>query len=296
MQDPLFGFEWNQLDAPTEIREGLFAVVAKTVDGRFHAVGTGFVVRALNDAALAISAGHVFAEIQNLQQRHEQRSHGTTPQEFSPPRRPIEVSLSGLAMVTGAEPSAVVCQVESLAFDEFGDVGVVHLRPQGLHAAMFPLREFLLEDEPPMVGQLVCVASYINLACHSDGPGHFQLQRQAILRVGKVLNVFPTGQRLCRGPCFETSIPIYSGMSGGPVFHYDTSGAVRVLGLVCSDLDLDGPTKDDRAIRGQSLMAQLPVKRVSGSSHGVQEVVISLVPNSLAGVFSGLGEIRMQTQ
>jgi hypothetical protein len=295
MEDPLQGFEWNQTDAPPDLEEGLFTVVAKDSAGKFHAVGTGFVIRALNDAALAISAGHVFDEVQKLQHRHLRRSHASTLQEFAPQRKPIDVSLAGLAVLTKVKSSVVVSSVEGLAFDELGDIGVVQLRPQSTQAAMYPLREYLLEDELPEKGQLVCVASYVSLACHTDDQNTFRIERQAVLRVGKILNVFSGGQRLCRGPCFETSIPMVSGMSGGPVFLDDAGGAMRVVGLVCSDPDRDGPEKNDRSVSGRSLVARLPVRRLSGSAKGVQEVAMSFVPTLVAGVFSSFQDIRIES-
>ncbi|GGY15034.1 hypothetical protein GCM10008098_02390 [Rhodanobacter panaciterrae] len=286
MQEPLFGFEWNQMDAPAEIEEGLFTVVAKDSTDVYHSVGTGFVIKALSDVAFAVSAAHVFAEVQRLQRKGNLLSHVTTLPEFAPLPPPINVSLAGLAMLTRSNSRVVVSAVDALAFDEAGDVGVVQLRPQNGQESEFPLREFILEDEMPKTGQLVCVASYLNLACRNDDTGAFKVERQAVLRVGKVLEVFPTGQRLCRGPCFETTIPMTSGMSGGPVFHYGTSGAMRVIGLVCSDPDLDGPLKNDRSVAGRSLIARLPVRRLSGTAQGKQQVVLSFVPNAVAGQFA----------
>ena len=118
MQEPLHGFEWNQMDAPIEVESGLFTVIVKAADDSFHAVGTGFVVRALHDTALGVSAGHVFAEVQKLQQRPRVRSHATTPPEFAPPLTPINVSLDNLAMVSNVATSVVVSRVGGLAFDD----------------------------------------------------------------------------------------------------------------------------------------------------------------------------------
>ena len=293
MKEPLHGFEWNQMDAPAEVEGGLFTVVAKAASGSFHAVGTGFVVRALDDVALGVSAGQVFAEVQKLQQQQRGRSHATTLPEFAPALRPIKVSFDNLAMVSNVASVVVISQVEGLAFDELGDIGVVQLRTQSACLETIHLQEFNLDDETPEIGRLVCVASYINLSCMHTGPDQFQIQRQAVLRVGRVLQVFPSGQRLCRGPCFETSIPMFSGMSGGPVFYYDIEGAMRVMGLVCSDLDANGPDKNDRSISGRSLIASLPVRRLSGSSKGRQEISMSFVPTSVAGQFSSFEDIRV---
>jgi trypsin-like peptidase len=284
-EPPLMGFEWNQADLPRENEAALCTVVAKDSFGTFHAVGAGFVVKATRNAAIALSAAHVLSEVQRLQRRGGQRSHATTLPEFSPPPPPIDVALSELAIVTRSDPAIAVSQVSGLAFDEAADIGLMQLVPQPDQDSCYPLREFLLESQIPRIGQLVCVASYMDLACANDGPGAFRVTRRAVMRVGRVLNVFPEGQRLCRGPCFETSIPLFSGMSGGAVFYYGTSGAMRVVGLVCSDPDLDGPQKNDRSISGRSLVACLPVERISGTPQGEQIVRMKFIPTSLAGKF-----------
>lgn len=291
MSDPLFQFEWNQAEEAQELEPGLFTVVAKDTTGKFHAVGTGFVVIARDDIALALSAGHVLLEVQSLQDSRKERSHHSTLAEFAPPKRPIDVSLSGLAMLTRVGPDVLTSRVDGLALDELGDVAVMQLRPQHRVGSAAALRQFMLEDRDPNIGDLVCIASYADLACETQGPNQFQLARKPILRVGKVTQVFPEGQRLCRGPCFETSIPVFSGMSGSPVIYYDSLGAMRALGLVCSDPDADGPVKNDRSVAGRSLVARLPVQRLSGTAKGRQEVVMSFAPTSVAGTLASLSEI-----
>ena len=286
--EPLFGFEWNQTEGAQELEAGLFTVVAKDLKGDFHAVGTGFVVIARDEVALAVSAGHVFAEVQRLQDDGIGRVHPSTLPEFAPPKKPVNVSLSGLAMLSRVGALVFASRVEGLAFDALSDIGVIQLRPQ--QGTTFPqaLRQFTLEDRLPEVGDLVCIAGYADLSCKPQGLDGFQVQRKAVLRVGKVSNVFPDGQRLCRGPCFETTIPVFSGMSGSPVCYYESVGAMKVVGLVCSDPDVDGPAKNDRSAAGKSLVACLPTRRQSGSPQGVQEVMMSFAPTAVTGSFVGL--------
>lgn len=287
MDDPLFEFEWNQLeDAPREFEEALLTIVARSRDGEMHSVGTGFVVKAWANSALVVTAAHVFAEVQRLQRARGRRSHHTTLPEFSPAPKPIELSLRDLATLTLKAERVIVGVTTGLAFDERGDFAVAQIEAQKGQEADFPLREFLLDDQLPRVGQLVCVASYAALTCSMKEPDRFEVSRKLVVRVGKVLDVFPEGQRLCRGSCFETSIPVYSGMSGSPVFWYEPDRPLTAIGLVCSDPDLDGPNKDDRRIAGRSLVACLPVERVSGSRGGQQTLKLSLTLTSGSGTLS----------
>jgi hypothetical protein len=287
--EPLWGFEWNQLeDGPRQWEEALFTIAASTEAGELRVMGTGFVVLAGPAYCFVISAAHVFEEVQRLQ-RGPSRSHRSTLPEFAPAPKPIDLSLQKVVTITRKEDGrAVFCALAGVAFDSNGDFGIAEIRPQVGQESEFPLREILLDDRVPQIGELVCIASYADLSCTTDDSEKFVVTRTPIVRVGKVLDVFPEGHRLCRGPCFETSIPVYSGMSGSPVFWYSPGAPLAAVGLVCSDPDEDGPHKNDRSRAGRSLVACLPVQRVSGSLEGKQELQISFTPTAGSGSFSGL--------
>jgi hypothetical protein len=287
---PLFGFEWSETALPSEVERSLLTIAARDFSGDMHTIGTGFFIKATIHASLAVSAAHVFTEIRRLQQSSNARSHFTALPEFSPPPPPIRLALAGLTALTRSRSgNTIFFSVDGLAFDNFADFGVLQLSPQSMQPTPLQTKEFLLEDAHPQVGQLVCIAGYAEMADQIDTSGALTAHRRAVLRFGKVLNVFPDGQRLCRGPCVETSIPIFSGMSGSPVFYYDATGAMRVFGLACSDPDIDGPQKNDRTVSGHSIAALLPVKRISGTTNGRQVVAINFVPTSVAGIFQDFG-------
>jgi hypothetical protein len=66
------------------------------------------------------------------------------------------------------------------------------------------------------------------------------------------------GHILCRGPCIETTIPVFAGMSGGPVFQTSKPGqSMTPFGLVCSDPDEPVALKNDRSRAGSSILSLL---------------------------------------
>lgn len=93
---------------------------------------------------------------------------------------------------------------------------------------------------------------------NNSGDYSFRVSRRPTLRVGRVLEKYPGRHRLSVGPCVETSIPIYSGMSGGPVFRYAESGPMRAFGVVCCDPDPNLGLKQDRCTEGRSIIASIP--------------------------------------
>ena len=52
------------------------------------------------------------------------------------------------------------------------------------------------------------------------------LQQRPVLRIGRVTALHAT-HLWCRGPCVETSIPIFSGMSGGLVAAFEEGHPIK---------------------------------------------------------------------
>lgn len=287
MDSPLLGFAWNRLETASNFEAGIFTVIARDHVGEFHAVGTGFIVSTApsEGRSLGVTAAHVLDEVRRLQRGPHDRSHPSTPPEFRPAERPIDLSLEGLLIVATIEGQHACFEVEGLAFDAAADIGLLALKPQTKRETRDVPREFAVDQGLPEVGQFVGVATYADLKCETPAPGRFTLTRSPVVRIGRVLSVFPDGQRLCRGPCFETSIPLFSGMSGGAVFLWGDEGPVRAMGLVCCDPDLDGPQKDDRAHEGRSLIAQLPVTDLGPAQGGARRVEFRFLISAHVGVF-----------
>lgn len=291
---PLFGLAWNEIvnaeEAPAGERldRGLLIVFAFH-DEKVVPIGTGFIISSANSRAVAASAAHVFSEIRALQSPPS-RSARSALAEFLPPVQQVDIDRRKVRVIIPSAEQTEINFIDGLAFDEATDIALMSLAAQDGSSSVFP-QEFLLDDQVPEVGDLVAILSYGNLALEATGPTSsdhtLHLAYRPVLRVGKVLSVHREGTRLCRGPCIETSIPVYSGMSGGPVFHFDGgAGPMRVFGVVCSDPDPDPDTaaKQDRSIAGRSIVAVLPTKVEHGPNG--KEFVLRLSDTQVAGSFA----------
>lgn len=261
-EDPLGDFAWNQAEADPGFYHGLIAIVTFTERGPV-AVGTGFIISSDGNKATAVTAAHVLSEIRRLQSG-EPRHNPTALEMFLPPPKLIDVDRSKLRAMCRDGDKAQLLIVTGLVFDERTDIGILTLATQDAAESTVPLHEFVVGNRVPQVGELICVLSFGDLGTddfENQGQGFkFSLSLRPILRTGRVLAYYPDGNRLCKGPCIETSIPVYSGMSGGPAFAFTASGSIRPIALVCSDPDEDGDQKDDRTHVGASILALLPTR------------------------------------
>jgi len=266
-ESPLMGLCWNQAETNNnELRKGLLTIIAHDLENRPHAIGTGFIINVDGGAqAIAVTAAHIFNEVRRLQSRPSKHSQSALS-EFLPPPKAIDIDRKILRAVSIEEGVIEVTIIEWLCFDDVSDIAIFSIALQNNTNKSFFRSKFDIESSIPSIGELVCILSYGNLNINdfnqeSNEKWSFELSQKPILRVGTVLNYYPNGTRLCRGACIETSIPVYSGMSGGLVCRYDSPGApIRAIGLVCSDPDPDTEDKENRSIEGRSIIALLPCK------------------------------------
>lgn len=86
----------------------------------------------------------------------------------------------------------------------------------------------------------------------------FQLSRELVLRLGTVTAIHDEGHILCRSACFETSVPVSSGMSGSRIVLHTKDGApIEVVGVICSAPEPGNPDVLDRRVSGCSIAALL---------------------------------------
>lgn len=185
--------------------------------------------------------------------------------------------------------------MDAVIIDELRDTAVFRVALQNDDVPAFFSAQFEADDKVPAAGDLICVLSYGGLSTYDFETNgsmeqQFKMARRPVLRVGSVIASYPNGHRLCRGPCIETTVPVYSGMSGGPVFSFGNLGApIRPFGLVCSDPDPDGPVKQDRSRAGSSIISVLPCQ-VMINEHGQRKVQFEFMNAEAIGLIASPGK------
>lgn len=273
---------------------GMLTLIAFNDEDMPFALGTGFVISHVGRNAVCVTAAHVFTEIRRIQSPYQRYASSALP-EFLPPPRKIDLSGQKIVAIAMEGDRVDGFIVDAAVIDEARDTAIFTASLQNIDAPEFLSAEFEVEDKIPTVGDLVYVLSYGALSiCDFETDGamkqQFKLARRPVLRVGTVIASYPNGHRLCRGPCIETTVPVYSGMSGGPVFSRGNPGEpMRPFGLVCSDPDPDGPTKQDRSQAGSSIISLLP-SQVTMNEQGQRTVKFKLPKAEVAGLFASQGE------
>ncbi|WP_202731581.1 S1 family peptidase [Achromobacter xylosoxidans] len=271
---PLFNFKWNQSPLPASSGNNLLVIMATDREGNRSAVGTAFVVNNSDDGrtATCMTAAHVFSEVHRLQNKPT-RYNPTALAEFLPRPALVDINPKLVRAIGVVGERVEAATIEGVTYDEATDIALFDVKLQDSSPDGFFCGRFQISDDLPGVGELVCVLSFAGLALEENedfrDEGYMgTLSRQLMFRAGRVLAHYPTGQRLCKGPCIETSIPVFSGMSGGPLVRFNTEGPMVVCALVSSDPDPDGDDKNNRDIEGRSIFAALPV-RVTERTGGV---------------------------
>lgn len=282
------GFEWDQAVWDKKNCRGLITVLGFTSENKPQALGTGFIVDVTGEHAIAVTAAHVLKEVLKLQSGAPRHNRTALP-VFLPAQPPMKIDTRSIGAVCRIGDGFDIMEVEGVVFDESSDLGILVLGRGS--SGQLPDDKFQLDECLPPVGSMVSVLSYGDLSTNSNSehPDSFSLNFSPVLRVGKVLENHPNGTRLCKGPCITTSIPVYSGMSGGPVFQLDEDGApMRAFGIVCSDLEeSDGPIKQDRSFIGSSVVALL-APHIEYLDEGGMTTRLSLNVTHAAGNFPGI--------
>lgn len=260
-------WQWNELEMDAAFYRGLILVMAFGRNGEPVPVGTGFIVKSDGGKATAMTAAHVLAEVRRMQTGNPRHSR-TALEMFLPSPKEVDIDRMKLqAFIWNGQGGAEGFPVTGIAFDEGSDMAILTLARAAENAPAIPRYEFAPGDGAPNIGTMLGVLSFGDLGVqdyeNNGDERKFSLQIRPVLRVGRVTEIFPAGNRLCKGPCIETSIPVYSGMSGGPVFVWDEAGKIKPIALVCSDPDPDGEQKQDTSQAGASIMALLPTETVA---------------------------------
>src|ERR1700686_3192737 len=123
---PLHGFLWNQAELPSgdPLHESLVMLLAIHDDLSLQLIGTAFIVRVDGGRATAITAAHCFEEVRKVLHPHS-RHHLSTPREFLPPPKEIELKQVKALYTKGTAIHA--CAVELAIWDNATDLAVLNI-------------------------------------------------------------------------------------------------------------------------------------------------------------------------
>ena len=275
------GHHWNYAELRAdEWDRGLISLLAIENDGAPQPIGTGFLFGAFGDVAIACTAAHTLAGIKHLQQRRSTH-HPTALREFLPQMKPLDISSEAVRALYREGPTVEMAEVDWALWDEMTDVAILAIRSQ---ASAKPFNSaYKLSSDIPDVGQEVAVLGYSSMLAdgskHPSGIVEVTVARKLTLMVGRVIAHHLTGHDLCKGPCLETSIPVFSGMSGSPVMPMKKPGvksAMTPFGVVSYDLESQGSHKMDRAVCGSSFVALLRPYLHPNPGGGPETIVFGL--------------------
>lgn len=213
-------------------------------------VGTGFVVAAISDFALVVSAKHVFAEGVLRAQRpypwHADSALFVNKQDKTPSLEPEKLKVLWMGSKNAAMLNADhACQNDTL------DIASCIVMPQQNESIAEGV-SIPLDIDVPAVGDVVHMVAMEDMKVQelsppsdSNGKGQvISLFRRISIRVGVVTAVYLQGFRQYRWPYFTTSIPAKPGMSGGFVYWPREGITIAACGVVCADNSTDEAHSD----------------------------------------------------
>lgn len=253
----------------------MLQILAFDPHGNPKLIGTGFVVGVSENKAVAITAAHNFHEgvvkIQNPSKRH----HPSTPLEFLPDSEEIHVDPKKLRAIFRYGKIVDLCTIDFAVWERSTDFSFFAFTPQNSEITTPQIKELSIQKVEPKEGGIVAMLGFRGMATtpiqEHEGITHFSTKSQFICRVGRIKKIYRDGHLLCKGPCLETTIPVFPGMSGGPVFLLPEKGAPIIpFGLVSSDPDAPDEEKDNPKIPGSSIVSLLDPIFPDGEKHGNQ--------------------------
>lgn len=272
---------WQQADISTitPLDNVLGSIIAWDEKRNAALIGTAFLVEIHEGRAVTITAAHNFSGIQQTQ-RPFRKHHATALPEFLGNMERVELDEDKVRVICSQNGAINVAKVALAGWDKNQDIGFMLLEPS--HNMVSFESTVSLRATPPRVGEEVALLGYSHMtieyqSIEGDGTEIVRMRRRLLLRKGRVTAEYPEGHLLCRGPCVETSIPVFPGMSGGPALLLSESekGAVCAFGVISSDSNGSDEQKHDCFQKGDAIVALLHAKNEL-NSNGNEVVSIQL--------------------
>ena len=255
------GGSWNEVEFPRgdPLNQGLLSLLIITKHLEPVLIGTAFIIKAASDRVVAVSAAHCFEEIRTILQPKPMHHVSALP-EFLPPRKQLDLKQVKCLYAYGA--NRAMCTIDHAWWDTDTDLALFTMIPPDDRSIRF--KEFLLDNTVPEVGDPVTMVGFGEMAVSPDSKGLRQgvMQRRLTVRIGHVEEVYHKRHMLLHGPCVQTSIAVFPGMSGGMVLRGwpEPLAVPRPFAIVSHSISEDDPNSVNvRSRSGQSFGAILPM-------------------------------------
>jgi hypothetical protein len=177
----------------------------------------------------------------------------TTPKEFLPP--PEEIDLKQAKAIYIKDKAVYVCPIEIAIWDSGTDLAVLTVMAPADEPKLFE-KFFWIDDTIPSPGDEVLMIGVGEMSQPVSSTG--TISRRLVVRVGYVEEIFEGATYLLKSPSVQTSIAVYSGMSGGLVARYLPLADIKPFAFI-SHAPEPQPTLD-RSLSGHSVGSILKAK------------------------------------
>lgn len=250
---------WNEaeLERGDPLNAGLVSLLVIKKDLAPELIGTAFIVVANGNRATAITAAHVFDEARKHVEPNSIHHVSALP-EFLPPPKEVELAQMKALYLFGGKVS--VCAIEVAIWDSASDFAALTLIAPDHEPHLFQ-DKFLLSDDVPQVGDQVGMIGFgeMKVIPNEDDPRTASLQRRLVVRLGRVEEIHPDGFFMLKAPCIQTSVAIFSGMSGGIVARW-TGPDTPIKPFALISHAPDPQPCYDRSVSGQSVASIFRMK------------------------------------
>ena len=241
--------------------------------------GEGSVVLAEENGAVACTAAHNFGAIH----QHQQPSHvhhSTALREFLPDPKPLNIERGHVRILHHEGSRVDMCVLTWAVWDEMADIAFFGMRPQDGSKNQFR-NAYQFAETMPAIGDEVIVMGYADHKVQAQplpraNHKRIEIARTFTARSGRVTAHHLEGHILCRGPCVETSIPVFPRMSGSPIATFtDVGKPIMPFGVVSSDPELEDGDKFDTSKSGATIISLFSPK-VEVLSDGRRNFIFAL--------------------
>jgi hypothetical protein len=258
--EPQPGFAWDEpvAEGPHHLDAGMVSFLIFAANGQHHQIGTGFIIGAHSATAVAVTAAHVFASERVAKAISGKEYHPSALPNFRPT---LQLAPNTFRAIYRDGNAVEFANVHLAVWDPKTDLCVVRLTVQQPNQGTFTT--FLKLQELPRleIGDPVGVLGYADMSVSVLSGGRFRAGRRLAFRIGRVTNVCPDGTGLLRGPCIETSIPVFEGWSGGPAVLRPGAGREIIpFGFISHDAEAPAEVKMDRSKPGNAIISLLPLR------------------------------------